>query len=288
MTLAYDLHSHSIASDGTLTPQELVNYAHKAGVDVLALTDHDTIDGIAEAQQAARHSGLHLIPGIELSVSWGSHVIHVVGLNINPGDEVLAKGLVGLLEFRQWRGEEIGRRLAKQNIEGAYEGALTYTRGNVISRTHYARWLVAQGLVKDVNTAFKRYLGNGKRADVRGEWASLQDAVNWITGAGGQAVIAHPARYRLTATRMRKLLAEFREHGGAGLEVVSGSHSRDETYHMATQARVFELYASAGSDYHGPVNPWVELGRIPSLPQGCVPIWRDWGLEKMLHAGSES
>lgn len=282
MTPSYDLHSHSIASDGTLTPEELVKRARSAGVDVLALTDHDTVDGISAAQQAARHIGLQLVPGIELSVSWGSHVIHVVGLNINPDDAALTTGLEGLLEFRQWRGEEIGRRLAKHNIAGAYEGAQTYTMGNVISRTHYARWLVAQGLAKDMNAAFKRYLGNGKCAYVKGEWAALEDAVNWITGAGGQAVIAHPARYRLTATRLRKLLAEFREHGGAGLEVVSGSHSRDEMYHMATQARVFELYASAGSDYHGPENPWVDLGRLPALPTGCIPIWQDWGLKRVM------
>ena len=281
MALHYDLHSHSTASDGTLTPTELVSLAAKSSIDVLALTDHDTTQGMQEAQKAASNTALTLIPGVEISVTWNARTLHIVGLNLDINNTELQAGLASVLEFRNWRAHEISRRLAKHDIHDAYEGALQYANGDVISRTHYARFLVEKGYCKNVRDVFKRYLVSGKPGYVSGDWASLEDAIGWITRAGGQAVIAHPARYRLTATKMRKLLGDFIECGGVGIEVVSGSHSRDEYYTMANFARLHDLYASAGSDYHGPIHPWIKLGRIPALPDGCKPIWELWEQNKL-------
>ena len=284
MTLRYDLHSHSTASDGTLTPQELVLRASEAGVDVLALTDHDTTAGVEEALTAAQETGLTLIPGVEISVTWNARTVHIVGLDIDIHSPAMQQGLSNMLEFRNWRAEEIARRLAKAGIGGAYEGAKKFANGDVISRTHYARFLVEAGYSKSVRDVFKHYLATNKTGYVPGEWANLPDAVNWITEAGGQAVIAHPARYKLTATKLRKLIADFTECGGVGFEVVSGSHSRDEYYTMANFARLHKLYSSAGSDYHGPEQPWIELGRLPALPEGCIPIWEQWDINSKLQS----
>lgn len=274
MTTCYDLHSHSLASDGTLSPTELVTAAHVAGVDVLALTDHDTTDGIAAAREQAGGLGLQLISGVEISVSWHGHTIHVLGLNIDPACQVLLSGLNRLVTFRDWRAEEIGRRLARAGIEGAYDGARALARGRIVSRTHFAHFLVAAGHAASVRDIFKGYLVNNKPGYVQGEWAGLEEALGWIRAAGGLPVIAHPARYRLTATKLRRLIGEFRELGGVGLEVVSGSHSRDNVMTMAACARNQGLLASQGSDYHGPENPWVKLGQLRKLPAGCKPVWK--------------
>lgn len=273
--LRYDLHSHSLASDGTLTAAELVRRAHERGVNVLALTDHDELGGIAEAQAAARGCALQLVAGVEVSVTWGGGTIHIVGLHVDPEDALLQAGLDGLRRFRDWRAAEIGRRLAKHGIEGAYEGALGFAKGRIVSRTHFAQFLAAAGHAPSTREVFKHFLRQRKPGHVAGEWASLEQAVGWIRGAGGMAVVAHPARYDLSATKRRKLLGEFVECGGEGIEVVSGSHSRDDCLATAQYARQFELFASAGSDYHGPENPWLELGRLPPLPNSCTPpIWQ--------------
>jgi len=269
MALEYDLHSHSRASDGTLTPTELVRRAHAQGVGALALTDHDVTDGLAEARREAQTLGLALVPGVEVSVTWAHQTVHIVGLNIDPDEPALAAGLGRLQEFRQWRCEEIARRLEKRGVTGALEGARALASGRVVSRTHFARFLVEAGRADSVRDVFKRYLVQGKPGHVPGQWASLEEAVDWIRGAGGQAVLAHPARYR----RRRKLAAEFRECGGEGIEVVSGSHSRDDVANMAELARRIGLYASRGSDYHGPENPYIELGRLAPLPESCEAIW---------------
>ncbi len=276
-----DLHTHSTASDGTLTPTALIDLAAASGVEVLALTDHDTTDGFAEALAVAGRRGMRLIPGVELSVTWGGRTIHVVGLRIDPRNADLQLGLAGLLEFRHWRAEEIGRRLAKAGIEGAYAGAKALSNGRLVGRTHFARFLVQRRLAVDERAVFKHFLVNGKPGHVPGAWATLESAIGWIRAAGGQAVIAHPARYRLTRTRLLGLLGEFCELGGAGLEVVSGSHSRDDIFAFAQVAREQRLLASAGSDFHGPQlavsrHAWVSLGRLPALPEGCTPIWLDW------------
>jgi predicted metal-dependent phosphoesterase TrpH len=276
-----DLHTHSTASDGTLSPAALMERAAAVGLEVLALTDHDTTDGLEEAQPAAAGLGLRLIPGVEISVTWGGRTIHVLGLGIDPAHPVLRRGLAGLLEFRGWRAEEIGRRLAKAGIEGAYIGAKALSNGRLVGRTHFARFLVQQRVATDERAVFKHFLVNGKPGHVPGDWASLESAVNWIRAAGGLAVLAHPARYKLTRTRLLRLLGELREVGGVGLEVVSGSHSRDDIFTFAQHAREQGLLASAGSDFHGPQgsvssNPWIGLGRLPALPAGCTPIWSHW------------
>jgi predicted metal-dependent phosphoesterase TrpH len=276
MPSKYDLHSHSTASDGTLAPGELVRRAAAQGVEVLALTDHDITEGLTEASRAAADVGIRLVPGVEISVSWNRQTVHIVGLQIDPEQPELAAGLAGLREFRDWRAEEIGRRLARSGIDGAYEGARARSNGRLISRAHFARFLVDRGHFDDVRKVFKHYLVAGKPGHVDGSWASLEQALGWIHAAGGQAVVAHPARYKMTRSKRLRLLGEFRELGGAALEVVSGSHSRDDCFVMGRHARDLRLLASAGSDYHGPEHPWLELGRMPPLPEGCTPVWADW------------
>ena len=279
MTLHYDLHSHSLASDGTLSPAELVASAAASGVDVLALTDHDETGGIAEASSAADAAGLCLIPGVEVSVTWEKQTVHIVGLRIDPESSPLQQGLSRLREFRNWRAEEMGRRLAKHGIEGAYAAASVLARGRIISRTHFAHFLADGGHAKSVREVFKHFLKPRKPGYVPGEWATLEEALDWIHAAGGQAVIAHPARYTMSASKRRKLFGEFVELGGEALEVVSGSHSLGDSHAMAQYARQFGLLASAGSDYHGPENPWIALGRLPPLPKSCQPIWSAWDMD---------
>ncbi|WP_457669237.1 PHP domain-containing protein [Thiolapillus sp.] len=273
MSLKYDLHSHSTVSDGTLTPVELVRQAAAAGVDVLALTDHDNVSGIGQARIAAAEEGIVIVPGVEISVSWNGHTVHVLGLNLDEDNPILLEGLQGLCDYRSWRAEEIGRRLEKKGIAGAYEGACKQATGALVGRLHFARFLVQQGHARDVKEVFRKFLVSGKPGYVSGEWASLEEALGWISDAGGMAVIAHPARYNMTRGKLRRLIGEFRELGGRGLEVVSGSHSKDEYFTMARHASDFGLLASAGSDFHGPENPWINLGQLPDLPPGCEPVW---------------
>lgn len=274
----YDLHSHSWVSDGTLSPAALVQRAAAAGVDVLALTDHDDTAGSAEARRAADAAGLTLLPGVEISVTWQGMTVHIVGLNIDPEAPELLAGLARLREFRDWRAREIGLRLAERGLAGAYEGAAALSRGRIISRTHFAHYLVSCGCGKDVREVFKHYLRRNKPGHVAGQWAALDEAVGWIRAAGGVAVVAHPARYELTATKLRRLLGEFSECGGEAMEVVSGSHTPADVQTMARHARTLGLLASSGSDFHGPENPWVELGRLPPLPDGLIPVWQRWEL----------
>jgi len=273
MPVEYDLHSHSIASDGTLTPVTLVQQAHTAGIQVLALTDHDTTDGIATAAATAAELGLQLVPGVEVSVSWQSMTIHILGLNVDPQCIELQSGLHRLQTTRDGRAVEMGRRLDAHGIPGAFDGAAALTEGRIISRTHFARYLVQQGHVRNLREVFKRYLVPGKPGYVSCEWAGLEEALGWISLSGGLAVIAHPARYRMSASKLRRLIGEFRELGGVGLEVVSGSHTRDNINAMAALACTEGLLASRGSDYHGPENPWVKLGAMAALPAGCTPVW---------------
>ena len=280
MPLTRDFHTHSTASDGTLAPAELVRRAHAAGVELLALTDHDTLSGIPEAAAQARRLGVRLLPGVEISVTWQKQTVHLVGLNVDPAEPALRAGLARLVAYRGWRAEEIGRRLEKAGYAGAYEGARALAKGELVGRTHFAHFLVREGHAKDVREVFRHFLVKGKPGHVRGEWATLEQAVGWIHGADGVAVIAHPARYRMTRGKLRRLLGEFRELGGEGLEVVSGSHSRDECFTMARHAADFGLLASAGSDYHGPENPWIHLGQLPELPHGCMPVWTRFETKK--------
>ncbi len=272
----YDLHSHSIASDGELSPAELIGYAHSCGVEVLALTDHDVTDGYVEAAVEAEKLGLEFIAGVEISVTWGKHLLHIVGLNFDVENTALQAGLAGLRHQRTGRAEEMANRLAKLGIEGAMEGAQAYVNGQILSRTHFARFLLDNGHVKTMQAAFDRYLGDGKKAYVCAEWTPLAQAVEWINAAGGHAVVAHPARYKLSATKLRLLFDEFKQMGGAGLEVISGRQDINVTKNMTDYAKKYELRASIGSDYHGPSQAWSNMGQMPPLPEACEPIWGLW------------
>ncbi len=274
--MRHDLHSHSWASDGLLSPAQVVRRAAARGVEVLALTDHDTTAGLGEAARAAEEAGVRLVPGVEISVTWHRRTIHIVGLGIDPECPALAAGLERLCERRRARARAIDARLARHGIEGAYEGARRRAAGAVIGRGHLARFLVEAGHVTGFDEAFKRYLGRGRVGFAPGEWVGLAEAVGWIRAAGGQAVIAHPARYRLTSAKLRELIREFRACGGEGIEVVSSAHSREEVNAMTGHARRFGLLASCGSDFHDPANRWADLGRMPALPAGCEPVWRGW------------
>lgn len=273
-----DLHTHSTASDGTLSPHDLIARAAQQGVEVIALTDHDTLAGLDDAAETAQTHGIHLVPGVEISVTWGGRTVHIVGLDVDPACALLRRGLDGLLTYRQERAAEIARRLERAGWPGALEGARAQAEGELVGRTHFARFLVQQGAAKDLRAVFKHFLVKGKPGHVAGCWTTLAEAVGWIRAAGGQAVIAHPARYGLTRSKMTRLIEDFRACGGRGIEVVSGSHSRDDYFTFARWAREQGLLASAGSDYHGPENPWIELGRLPALPEGCRPIWEQTGL----------
>ena len=274
----YDLHSHTTLSDGTLSPEALVRRAHEKGVHVLALTDHDVTDGLAEAAATAMEVGLQLIRGVEISVTWSGITFHILGLNIDPEHAGLQIGLAKLRAIRNARGEEIARKLEKSGIENALAGAQAFASGPILSRTHFARFLVDAGHAKDMRKVFKKFLVHNRPGYVAGDWLPMEEAVGWIRDAGGQAVIAHPARYRISATRLRQFIEAFKECGGEGIEVVSGSHSAGEAVGMAQYAKRYELLASCGSDYHGPEQSWQELGKPMILPEGCVPVWKDWEL----------
>ncbi len=273
MAIKYDLHSHSTASDGTLSPALLVEQASTAGIDVLALTDHDTLNGIAEARRAASRLDIRLLAGVEISVTWKKATVHILGLGVEPDNADLKAGLDGLSGFREWRATEIARRLEKHDFSEPLAGAKKHCKGAILSRTHFAHYITDTGRARSIKEVFKKFLVPGKPGYVRGDWASLEDAVSWILAANGLAVIAHPARYRFTRTKLQQLILDFKRAGGVGLEVVSGSHSADESRHMAVVAREHELMASCGSDFHGPEKPWVQLGRLRPLPLNCHPVW---------------
>ena len=273
----YDLHCHSTWSDGLCTPGAVVERAAGRGVDVLALTDHDELGGLPEARAAADERGITLINGVEVSVSWETHTIHVVGLRVDPAEPLLAEGLATVRQGRSERARRMADSLAAVGIRGAYEGALQYvTSERLISRTHFARFLVETGRAAEVKDVFKRYLTRGKPGYVPHQWASLPDALAWIRAAGGQAVVAHPGRYPLSPTAMRRLLGEFRDLGGDAIEVISASHNAAQADEFATYARTFGFAASAGSDWHGPGESWLDLGALPPLPSDLEPVWQRW------------
>ena len=272
--LNLDLHSHSTFSDGTLTPGELVARAAQRGVAVLALTDHDDTGGLEAARAAAAEHHIRLIDGVEISVTWRGQTVHVVGLGIDPSDAALQAGLAATRGGRADRAEKIIAALEALGITGSREGAQQHASNpELIGRTHFARFLVKQGVVKDIKTAFKRFLGGGQPCFVPHQWATLGVAISWINGSGGAAVLAHPGRYPLDTAQMRELLAEFRDLGGAAIEVVSSSHRPHHYAAFAAHARQFGLAASAGSDFHSPQESYHDLGGLPALPSGCVPVW---------------
>ncbi len=270
-----DLHSHSTVSDGTLRPRELVRRAAGQGVELFALTDHDELGGLAEAAAAAGEIGLAFVPGVEISVTWAGRTVHVLGLGIDPGDPALRDGLALVRSGRIERAQQMAAGLARAGIDGAYEGALKYV-GNpeLVSRTHFARWLVERHVCRDNREVFTRYLVEGKPGYVPHRWATLAQAVQWIVGAGGAAAIAHPGRYRLTENELWALAAEFRDLGGTALEVVTSNHGAAETRRFAELALEFGFAASRGSDFHGPGESPAELGRVGVLPYRLTPVWQ--------------
>ncbi|OJW85082.1 3',5'-nucleoside bisphosphate phosphatase [Thiobacillus sp. 65-1402] len=274
--LNIDLHCHSNMSDGVLSPAEVVARAAANGVHALALTDHDDVAGIVAAQAVAETAGLRLIPGVEISVSWGGQTVHIIGLRIDPQHPELAAGLHGIRRGRVERARRMGDDLAQSGIAGAYAGACGYAANKqLVGRTHFARWLVAQGHVPDMRTAFRRFLTRGNPGYVEHQWTTLENAVGWIHASGGTAVIAHPGRYAFNARELHLLLDAFRALGGEGIEVISGSHHPTEYGKFADLARAFSLKASRGTDFHAP-GEGADIGRLPALPHYCQPVWQGW------------
>ena len=273
-----DLHSHSNISDGLYSPTELVQYAASNGVTTLALTDHDDVGGLAEARQAAAQHGIHFVNGVEISVTWKKRTLHIVGLHINPLDTLLVNSLASVKQGRVERAKKMALGLEKVGIHGSFEAASTYANQSILTRMHFARFLAEHQYAKDAKSVFKKYLVKGKPGYVEHEWMSLEAALNLIIGSGGMAVLAHPGRYDLRRTNMLVLLEEFRALGGVAIEVVTGSHTPAQYVEYAKYAQLFGLKASQGSDYHGKGVSFMEMGRLPALPDNCVPIWHDWSI----------
>ena len=269
-----DLHCHSVVSDGTLTPEALAARAVANGVELWALTDHDEVGGQERAAAAAKACGMRYVCGVEISVTFLNQTVHIVGLGVDPENTALRAGLTATRGGRTARARDMAAELARVGIPGVFEGALKYV-GNpeLISRSHFARYLVEAGVCPDTNSVFRKYLAAGKPGYVPHRWASLGDAVGWITGAGGVAVIAHPARYKFSANEEFALFTEFKGHGGAGVEVVTGSHTSAEYLTYGAAATDYGLAASRGSDFHSPDESHTDLGSLPYLPGALTPVW---------------
>lgn len=272
-----DLHCHSNVSDGTLAPAELAARAKANGVELWALTDHDEVGGIAEAREAAAALDLRFVAGVEISVTWAGKTVHIVGLDIDENDGTLREGLASVRGGRVLRGREIAAQLAQAGIAGAFDGALRHADNpEMLGRTHFARFLVEAGVRPSVTEVFRDFLVEGKPGFVPHSWATLAQAVSWICAAGGQAVIAHPGRYPFTDLQRNALIDSFRELGGVGIEVVTGSHTPDQYGTYARIAQQAGLLASRGSDFHGPDESRADLGSLPPLPAGLPAVWHHW------------
>jgi predicted metal-dependent phosphoesterase TrpH len=269
-----DLHCHSTVSDGTLAPQALAARAAANGVALWSLTDHDELAGQQQARVAALAAGMAYLSGCEISVTFADVTVHIVGLGFDVQDAALSQGLAATRGGRQERAREMAEGLARVGIRDAFDGALKFV-GNpeLISRTHFARFLVESGVCSDTNEVFRRFLTEGKPGFVPHRWARLGDAVRWITEAGGLAVIAHPARYKFTPTEEYALFSEFKAHGGRGVEVMTSSHTEAERIKYAAMAGEFGLLASRGSDFHSPHESRTDLGTLPDLPGHLEPVW---------------
>ncbi len=272
-----DLHCHSTVSDGVLEPEVLARRAHANGVELWALTDHDEISGVARARTVAQGLGIRFLSGVEISVTWAGHTVHIVGLGFDDTNHDMVRGLEAVRSGRTDRALEMGRRLQKLGIGGSYEGALQRASNPaLVSRTHFARYLLEEGYCSTMQAVFDRYLGEGKPAYVPMQWSTLEQAVGWILAAGGRAVIAHPGRYNYTPVQFGALFDTFRDLGGQGIEVVTGSHTPDQFTEYAQVARHYGFLASCGSDFHSPHEGKLDLGCMPDLPAGLKPVWHDW------------
>jgi predicted metal-dependent phosphoesterase TrpH len=275
MDLNADLHAHSTVSDGTMDPAALVERAKARGVELFALTDHDEVGGIAAARAAAERLDLPFVAGVEVSVTFARHTVHILGLGIDESSQALHAGLTSVRAGRMQRAQEMADGLARVGIDGALDGALKYA-GNLdlVSRTHFARYIVERGFASETREVFGKYLTEGRPGYVPHNWASLRDAVGWITAAGGVPIIAHPGRYKLTPTEQWALFSGFREAGGIGLEVATSAHTRDQVKRFAEYALEFGFEGSRGSDFHGPNESHAELGQVHVVPDGLTPVWR--------------
>ena len=273
MTEKYDLHCHSTASDGTLPPGEVVLRAHRHGVTVLALTDHDTLEGLEEARKAADALGLRLINGIEISALYQHQCLHILGLNVDPQNAILLEGIQQQQNIRLERAQKIADKLEKKQISGAFAAVSAVAGNGEITRNHFADFLLENGYVSTQQEAFDRYLGKGQSAYVPTVWTGLEEVVNWITLAGGVAVVAHPFRYNLSYKWLNRMLPVFKAAGGQGIEVVNGRSSEDEIRLSRRCAENHQLYASIGSDFHHPEHQWIELGRLADFPEGLPAVW---------------
>lgn len=271
-----DLHCHSTVSDGVFAPDDLARRAKESGVTLWSLTDHDELSGQAIAIETARDIGLKYLPGVEISVTWANQTVHIVGLGINPNDATLLEGLRETRAGRAQRAQRIGNRLAALGMPGAFEGAWAFA-GNpeLISRTHFARFLVQAGYFPNVQAVFDRLLKDDGPAHEPMQWATLEAAVNWIQGAGGASVIAHPGRYKYSTTQFGALFDTFKDLGGRAIEVITGSHSVPQFKEYAQVARHYGFQASCGSDFHSPEESRVQLGSLPPLPVDLKPVWQD-------------
>ncbi len=271
-----DLHCHSIASDGELTPTELVRLAHERGVTHLSLTDHDTVIGIGEAIASASQFGITIIPGVEFSAQWNGQSVHILGLAIDHCSKVIKDAVDLQSRNRFSRARTIAERLHKKGFEGLYDGALIHSLGQAPGRPHFAAAMVERQYVSNASLAFKKYLGAGKPGDVKSVWPELKEVVGWIVGAGGVAVIAHPRKYNMTMTKLRALIDDFISAGGEGIEVVTSGQKQGDIGLLADLCVRYGLKGSLGSDFHTPRQPWVKLGAIPSLPKSVEPVWSSW------------
>ena len=276
MSTIFDLHTHSTASDGILSPELLVKKASMLGVNTLALTDHDTVSGLATAQSAAKKYNVTLINGIELSCLWNNKTIHIVGLNIKADSKIIIDTTIHLNYLREQRAIKIGEKLKKVGIYNAYENAKRIAAGGTITRQHFSTFLVKNGNAKNQSDVFKRYLVNNKPGYASVSWPSLKDTISYINAAGGVPVIAHPLRYKLTATKLRNLIKDFKELGGKALEVVTGHNQQSEIELASNYAKRYDMAASVGSDFHNGNTTWSQLGRLAKLPDGVKPVWELW------------
>lgn len=270
-----DLHTHSTASDGSLSPRTLVEEAVKMDINMLSITDHDTTDAYLELS-SINYPSLELIPGIEFSTQWQGVGIHVIGLNVKPASEALVKGVKTQRDARVKRARRIAEKLEKLGVEGVWEGVQQIAGKSVIGRPHFSQYLVENKHVKTTSEAFERYLGSGKTGDVKCFWMSFEEIVDCIRKAGGTAVLAHPAKYKLTNTRLSRLLDDFIDVGGEAMELISGNQNRDITEKLRSLCIKKKLLASCGSDFHQPGQRWANLGMVQALPEDCEPVWETW------------
>lgn len=279
--MLFDLHSHTTASDGRLSPKELVERAVLNRVDALAITDHDTVAGLEEAQQTidALNLPLTLIKGIEISTLWQNFDIHIVGLNIDPEHPAITTLIAEQIARRAERAEQIGERLEKNRMPGALAGAKALAGDATLTRAHFAQWIVAEGYAQTMQAVFKKFLTRGNPGYVPPSWCSIAEAVAAIHAAGGQAVLAHPGRYKMTTKWLKRLLTTFVEAKGDAMEVAQPQQGQHERRNLGDYAIDYQLLASQGSDFHYP-SPWTELGRNLWLPKGVTEVWHDWNVEK--------